>query len=422
MADETRSVDVVLGTTDKMSPGLSRGLQNMQRFGKGMMVAGGAVTAALGAIVMKTATMGDEIAKAGRRLGVTSEQLSTLRYAAERSGASFGNLEAALRRAQRSASDVDRGLKTAKDAWDTVGVSVKDASGQLKSADQLLREAADGMSKLESDTQRAAVAQEIFGRAGTMLLPMMEEGAAGIEKLQERARKLGLELDTNATEKAEEFVDAVADLKDASTGLVRVVGEELIPGLSDIALKTSDVIGKWKLWADAHPKLAGPLVQTFATGMPLLLGLGALLVILPKIAAGWKLVTTWATAAKLAMYGELLIPLAVLGWGSWEAAKGWEEAKESVRGTQEATARANERLRRGIRKPIEREGWVGGLVTESEKRRAAGYELRLKPGLRGQLPNPWMYEWVKVDVYLDGEQLNSRIDKRFTGAMRSATH
>ena len=55
----------------------------------------------------------------------------------------------------------------------------------------------------------AALALEVFGRSGTGLLPMFAQGAAGIERLQAEARRLGLMMSGEDARAAEQFNDTL---------------------------------------------------------------------------------------------------------------------------------------------------------------------------------------------------------------------
>ena len=51
---------------------------------------------------------------------------------------------------------------------------------------------ADALNKVKNEAARTAIVMEIFGKGGAKLLPLMSEGAEGINKLTARARELGI--------------------------------------------------------------------------------------------------------------------------------------------------------------------------------------------------------------------------------------
>ena len=87
------------------------------------------------------------------------------------------------------------------------------------------------LAEVENASTRAALAQDVFGRAGTTLLPLVAEGAAGLAELRQQARDLGNTFTTEAAAKAAEFADTLNELKQTIGGLGREIGEKVVPVL-----------------------------------------------------------------------------------------------------------------------------------------------------------------------------------------------
>lgn len=194
-----------------------------------------AAVASVGAIAAKVSAAGDEFAKMAERTGIAAEELSTLKFAAERSGTDIGTLEIGLKRLARTATEASEGSGAASDAFETLGVSSVDADGKIRPTEELLLDMADALTAVESDTQRAALAQDVFGRSGAELIPLLNEGSDGIKLLQERARDLGLEFSTTAANQSADFQDAMLDLKSSFGGIVQEIGVAVIPALTALA-------------------------------------------------------------------------------------------------------------------------------------------------------------------------------------------
>ena len=165
--------------------------------GKGMAIAGAAVTAVFGAIIMKTTQLGDTYDKMSKRTNISVESLSALGYAAKISGADLDTVEKSLRYLARGMDDVSQGIGEAKDAFEFLDISVTDTEGNLRSTMDVLKEAATKLAAMTDETKQVALATDIFGaRYGTQLLPMLKEGGAGIEALMEKAKELGVVMST----------------------------------------------------------------------------------------------------------------------------------------------------------------------------------------------------------------------------------
>jgi len=234
--------------------------------GKGMTIAGGIITAAFGAIVMKTTKLGDQLDKMSKRTNISVEALSALGYAAKISGADLDTVEKSLRYLARGMNDAAMGVGEAKEAFEELNISVTDTEGNLRPTMDVLKEAATKLSKLTDETKQVALATDIFGaRYGTQLLPMLKEGGAGIEALMEKAKELGIVMSTEAAAKAAEFNDRITDLKESVGAIGRDIGTILIPPLIKFSEKAIEIIKRIKKWADAHKPLVEMIVKVGAT-------------------------------------------------------------------------------------------------------------------------------------------------------------
>lgn len=238
---------VELFTEDsKLVRGLRRAHQRVQQWGAsvrrvGMQVAGmGALIAAplIGAAKVFAST-GDNVAKMARRTGVSVEALSALSFAATRSGTSLEALENGLRRMQRTIYDAGRGLSTAVDGLADLGMTVKDLDGL--SPEEQFSKIAEAISKIGDPTKRAALAMVLFGRSGTALLPMFENGAAGLAAFADAAKRLGLIISTEDATAAEQLTDALGDLWASVKMIAFAVGASLAPLLQTVAERLTRV-------------------------------------------------------------------------------------------------------------------------------------------------------------------------------------
>lgn len=138
-----------------------------------------------------------------QKIGISTEELSTLAFAAELADVSLDQLQTGLVRLSKNAADMANGTGEAKDAFKALGLEVVNSAGTLKTNDELLKEIATKFAGLEDGADKTALAVKLFGKSGAELVPMLNAGAAGIEELQSRARQLGLELSTEAGRAAE---------------------------------------------------------------------------------------------------------------------------------------------------------------------------------------------------------------------------
>jgi len=239
--------------------------------GRTMTVAGAAIVGSMGLMITKYAQAGDEVHKMAIKTGFSTTALSELKYAAEISGGSLTSLEKGVKKMSKSLTDASIGLETYVRSFDRIGLSVEELM-KLSPEDQFMK-IADGIASLESPTLRAATAQEIFGRAGTELLPLFAEGADGMAALRDKAKELGYSFDQEAATGAAKLVDAQTSLKTAMSGLGISISQTLAPALTKLAEGLAETIGKITTWIKEHPKLTEIITKA-------VLGLGALLTVM----------------------------------------------------------------------------------------------------------------------------------------------
>jgi hypothetical protein len=191
-------------------------------------------------LATQSINLADQLSKMSQKVGVSIESLSTLGYAADRSGVGLEPLQGAMVRLAVNASEAARGTGESRAAFDQLGISVTDNNGRLKSADTLLREVAQGISQLGGGVEKTDLAVKLFGRTGAELIPLLDQGAEGIAALEERARSLGLELDANTGRSAEQFNDLLADLGSLGTGVGNELARQLLPSMTQLVSQFVD--------------------------------------------------------------------------------------------------------------------------------------------------------------------------------------
>src|SRR5690625_1272255 len=196
--------------------------------------AGVAFVASMATVAVSTSKTMDEMRKMAQATGLSVEALSALAYVANQSGLEQQTLVNAMGRLSKGISDAARDTGDAKRAFDTLGISIKDASGSLRDADQVLIDFAEEISKLPDGTQKTALAMQVFGRAGAQLVPFLNNGRDGIKELSDEARRFGIVLDTDVAKQAERFNDNLTRLGAVKQGLTFTITEALLPAMERV--------------------------------------------------------------------------------------------------------------------------------------------------------------------------------------------
>ena len=304
---------VELGVDDKIAKGLRAAEKRLKAFGAGVRSLGTKLAALGGSIITPMlaaakvfAGAGDTLDKMAGRTGVSVEALSELGFAAEQSGADLETLEAGLRKMQRSITDAAEGTETAVDALAALGLSV--GTLQNLTPEQQFKLIADRLSKIENPTTRAALAMDLLGKSGTRLLPLLKDGAAGIEALQQQARDLGLTISTQSAKDAALLTDTLNILWRTLKQAAFTIGAALAPTLIDLAKRATRVVVVVTNWLTQNKALIVTVLKVAAAVMAVGVGLIAAGTLISGIGAvfGWLASVVTGIGAAFGVIGTAL--------------------------------------------------------------------------------------------------------------------
>ncbi len=325
----------------KASKTLKSHSAQFKKAGMAMTVAGAAITGAVGLMVKSYMSAGDEVHKMALRTGFGTESLSELKYAAEISGASLDDVEKGVKKMSKTIMDANDGLATYVRAFDRVGLKAEELI-DLSPEDQFDK-IAKAIASVENPTIRAATAQEIFGRAGTKLLPLFAAGEEGLDALRQKARDMGIVFDQEAADKAAMLTDSLTTLKGSFSGVSMSIANTLAPVITQIVEKISSVAQKIKDWMKEHPKLSGTIMKVVVVLGGLMAVLGPLVMILPAIVAG----VTMLGGAFSVLLGPIGLVIAAVATATIVFMK-LKKAKDEVRKADERLVEAQKSLRQKL--------------------------------------------------------------------------
>lgn len=227
----------------------------------GFSLAAGAATAFVAAnalsVITDQITKGLEYASSlgevAQQLGVTTDALQEYRYAGSQAGLEQGEVDQSLQQLTRRLGEAASGTKAQAEAFDKLGISVKDANGNVLDAGEAIPLIAEALKNVQSPAERAAILMDLFGKSGQKLEPLLAGGAAGVNNLRDAAHKLGIVLSSDQIQKADDAADKL--------GSVKTVLEARIAGVvadnANAILKLADALAELvKSGADAVNWLA----------------------------------------------------------------------------------------------------------------------------------------------------------------------
>jgi hypothetical protein len=236
---ELRIKDLTNKDLQKVQDRFLRWGQRLTAVGAAVAAGSTAIVAGLVAAAMQFNSMGSQALDMATSAGMAVEEFSALGYAAKQSGATVEQLASGMNALNRFTVQVARGSKSAEQTLSALSITASDFLAA--SPAERLGMIADGLTGISDQGLKAGLAMKILGRSGSNLLPMLAGGAAGLEALTERARRLGLVITEEEAAKAHRLGDAWDDLRMVWDAIVFKTGAALADTLTGIFLATVEV-------------------------------------------------------------------------------------------------------------------------------------------------------------------------------------
>lgn len=201
-------------------------------------LAAGLTVGAFAGMIKGSIDAGVKLTELSSRVGVGVAALSQYKYVAEANSISLDTLTGAFQKMQVNLSKSQSGTGAAADALDQLGLSTN-ALLQL-APDQQFETIAEALSQVGNKSEQARLSMALFGKAGGQLLPIMEEGRAGLQGMREEADRLGLTISETAGQQLAAFDDQLDKLGGMADGLKNQMALALLPALTDITKAFED--------------------------------------------------------------------------------------------------------------------------------------------------------------------------------------
>jgi lambda family phage tail tape measure protein len=209
--------------------------------GFGAAIAGSAIVGGLTAVVKKSIDAGDELFNLQAKTGVAASALIGIGNAAKLADVDMETLGKGLTKLNVNLVKAAEGNEDLARKFEALGISVKDANGQVVPADKALKEIADRFADMPDGAQKAAAAVALFGKSGSDLIPLLNEGAASMEKF---TYKVGEDF----AARSDLFNDTITELGIKSQGFGLELTDALLPALQSILEVFGDLFDTQNDW------------------------------------------------------------------------------------------------------------------------------------------------------------------------------
>ena len=216
LGEQVQQLSGKLGIT--LPDGATKALGGLQGFSAGTMAAMGAAAAAVAAVIkvckelheitVQAAADADELITQSMVTGLSTQTLQQWQYAENLIDVSVNTMTGSLTKLTRTMYEAQAGNAAAAAAFEALGVSITNSDGSLRSSEETFYDIIDALGQVQNQTERDAMAMEVFGRSAQDLNPLILQGSDALRELAEEAEETGYVLDESQIKKLGEVDDA----------------------------------------------------------------------------------------------------------------------------------------------------------------------------------------------------------------------
>lgn len=284
---------------------------------KGISTAAGGIATALVGLGYKAVTSADDLATLAQQTGLSVEELQKMQYATDFVDVSLDDMTSALKKTKSAMTGHD-------ELWESLGISVKDADGNMRDASAVFYESLDALSKIENETERDQKAMELFGKSADQLAGIIDDGGKGLKEYGEEAEELGIVLGKDTVDGLAELNSELDRVKKLAAGSLGKLGATVAKSLAPALQKVSGLMDK------VSEKLSKLTPQQTETILKIV---GIVAAIAPALKVGGKLIKVIGSVTSVigtvvgVLGGPLtlaigaVIAVGVLLWKNWDKIK-----------------------------------------------------------------------------------------------------
>lgn len=240
--------------------------------------AAAAVLGTLTGIGVKAASTADDILTLSKQTGISTDQLQLYAAAADLVDVSVETMAKSQQKLKKSMLSASEGGAVAE-RFAALGVAVTDANGNLRDSNDVFQDTIKALGQMENETERDAIAMDIFGKSASELNPLIEDAGATYEKVSQMLSEHGLSpLSEEELQRANEFKDSLDTIKMIFQQVIQIVGAKIAGVLQPIIEKLVDKVTAFAEWlANVDPEIIATVLgitAAVAALTPVLMAVG----------------------------------------------------------------------------------------------------------------------------------------------------
>lgn len=211
------------------------GLKTAAKWGAGIVAGASSAVSGVTAFANKTAATCDEIDKMSQKIGISREAYQEMSFITSQCGMDINKLQVGMKTLTKEMDKTRDGTSKQATALEELGINVSDSSGKLRSSEDVMFEVIEKLQSMSNETERARLANELFGKSGSEMAPLLNAGSGAMANMKKQAHDLGLVLDDSVVDSGVALTDTMDQLKRAGTGIFTRLGGVVMPMVQKVA-------------------------------------------------------------------------------------------------------------------------------------------------------------------------------------------
>ncbi len=188
--------------------------------------------------VLEATSYADEMMTMSTQTGMSVESLQKYKAVSELVDVDLNTITGSM-------AKMTKGLDSNAETYGKLGVSLKDANGELRSQDDIFMDTIDALGGVSNETERNQIAMDLFGKSAETLNPLIAQGSEGLKKLEDSAEAMGQVLSGKGVEALASLDDQIQIFKSNTTGLTNILSSAFAPELSSMMEGVNGLTGSF---------------------------------------------------------------------------------------------------------------------------------------------------------------------------------
>lgn len=202
-----------------------------------------ALGSAMGDCLTEGAAYADNLLTLSAQTGLSTDTLEKYNAVAELTDVSLDTLTKSMSKNIKSMSDARDGSKAYAEAYEKLGVQITNTDGSLRDSEDVYWETIDALKGVEDETERDALAMELFGKKAQELNTIIDMGSEGVAEYTDKAIAMGAVVGEDALAALGNLDDQMQIFKSTTSATSNIIASAFAPEIADVIGMTNGLLG-----------------------------------------------------------------------------------------------------------------------------------------------------------------------------------